>query len=70
MPPFTLAFYGTDEVARLARGFVVGLTGFSTFFLVVALAVLPWGIPVAFTAAALSAMAAALAVNAAISGIT
>ncbi len=67
MPPFTLAFYGADEVARLARGFVVGLAGFSTFFLVVALAVMPWGIPVAFAAAALGAMIAALAVKAVIS---
>jgi hypothetical protein len=60
MPPFTLAFHGADAVARLTRGFVVGLTGFSTFFLVVSLAVVPWGIVGAFTVAAFAAVAAAL----------
>ena len=58
MPPFTLALYGADSVARLTRGFVVGLTGFTTFFLVVALAAIPWGITAAFVAAVLGALAA------------
>ena len=58
MPPFTLALYGADSVARLTRGFVVGLTGFTTFFLVVALAAIPWGITAAFAAAVLGALAA------------
>ena len=58
MPPFTLALYGADSVARLTRGFVVGLTGFATFFLVVALAAVPWGIAAAFVAAVLGALAA------------
>jgi len=58
MPPFTLALYGADSVARLTRGFVVGLTGFTTFFLVVALAAVPWGITAAFVAAVAGALAA------------
>jgi hypothetical protein len=60
MPPFTLALYGADSVARLTRGFVVGLTGFTTFFLVVALAAVPWGITAAFVAAILGALAAVM----------
>ncbi len=32
MPPFTLALYGGAAVARLLRGFVVGLCGFAAFF--------------------------------------
>ena len=35
MPPFTLRLYGADALARLQRGFVAGLTGFTAFFLVV-----------------------------------
>lgn len=63
MPPFTLAFYGPDAVARLLRGFVVGLSGFAAFFLVVTLAVIPWGIGVAFLLAATAAMAVAMVIN-------
>ena len=63
MPPFTLALYGADSVARLTRGFVVGLTGFTTFFLVVALAAVPWGIAPSFAAAVVGAVAAALAAS-------
>lgn len=59
MPPFTLALYGADSVARLTRGFVVGLCGFTTFFFVVALAVVAWGIALAFMAAVAGALAAA-----------
>jgi hypothetical protein len=58
MPPFTLALYGPDAVARLIRGFVVGLTGFAAFFLTVALAVVPCGILLAFLGAILAALAA------------
>jgi hypothetical protein len=58
MPPFTLALYGADSVARLTRGFVVGLTGFATFFLAVALAAVPWGMPGAFAAAIAGALVA------------
>ena len=36
MPPFTLALYGPDALARLLRGFVVGLSGFTAFFFVLA----------------------------------
>jgi hypothetical protein len=58
MPPFTLALYGADSVARLTRGFVVGLTGFTAFFLVVALAAVPWGMLAAFVAAIAGALVA------------
>ncbi|HUQ27640.1 MAG TPA: hypothetical protein VM051_03560 [Usitatibacter sp.] len=58
MPPFTLALYGPDSVARLTRGFVVGLTGFTTFFLVVALAAVAWGMLAAFAAAVAGALVA------------
>jgi hypothetical protein len=60
MPPFTLALYGADSVARLTRGFVVGLTGFTMFFLVVALATVPWGTPAAFVAAVAGALGAVM----------
>ena len=51
MPPFTLALYGPHAVARLIRGFVVGLSGFTAFFLVVAAGAVSLGIAVAFLAA-------------------
>lgn len=51
MPPFTLALYGRDALAWLQRGFITGLTGFSTFFFVVAMTVEAWGIAAAFFAA-------------------
>ena len=35
IPPFTLALYGPAALARLMRGFVVGLTGFAAFFFIV-----------------------------------
>ena len=58
MPPFTLALYGPDALARLIRGFVVGLTGFAAFFFVVATAVVPMGVTLGFVAAILAALAA------------
>ena len=58
MPPFTLALYGTDAMARLLRGFVFGLCGFATFFLVVAAAAPAWGLAPAFGAAIAAALAA------------
>jgi hypothetical protein len=58
LPPFTLALYGADSVARLTRGFVVGLTGFTAFFFALALAAAAWGTLAAFTAALLAALAA------------
>ena len=57
LPPFTLALYGHDALARLARGFVAGLSGFTAFFLVVAVALPPWGIAPAFIAAVVAALA-------------
>ena len=58
MPPFTLALHGADAVARLARGFVVGLSGFTAFFLAVASCVVVLGTPMAFAAAVAAALAA------------
>jgi len=56
MPPFTLALYGADSVARLMRGFVAGLTGFTSFFLVLAWE--PGGIGMTFGLAVAAALAA------------
>ena len=63
MPPFTLRLYGADALARLLRGFVVGLSGFTTFFFVVAATVAAWGIALSFSAAVLAALAAVFAVS-------
>ena len=63
MPPFTLAFYGPDAVARLVRGFVVGLSGFATFFLVLTLGVVAFGIAPTFLAALACALLAVAAAN-------
>jgi len=57
MPPFTLALYGPDALARLQRGFITGLTGFAAFFLVVSVAVVPLGIVAAFSLATAAAVA-------------
>ena len=58
MPPFTLALYGPEALARLARGFVVGLAGFAAFFFTVAAALAAWGIAAAFLAALAAALVA------------
>ena len=58
MPPFTLKLYGPLAVARLARGFVVGLSGFGAFFFVVASCVVSLGITNAFVAAIGAALTA------------
>ena len=58
MPPFTLKLYGPLAVARLARGFVVGLSGFGAFFFVVARCVVSLGITNAFVAAIAAALTA------------
>jgi hypothetical protein len=63
MPPFTLALYGPDAVARLARGFVVGLTGFTAFFFVVSAGAVSMGITAAFAAAIAAALAALYAAS-------
>ena len=58
MPPFTLALYGPGSLARLLRGFVVGLTGFTTFFFVVAATATSWDVAVSFCAAVAGALLA------------
>ncbi len=63
MPPFTLALYGPDALARLVRGFVVGLSGFAAFFCVLASALTALGIVPGFCAAIAAALAAAFAVD-------
>lgn len=59
MPPFTLALYGPASLARLMRGFVVGLTGFTSFFCVVAATLPAWGPAIAFPAAVAAALVVA-----------
>jgi hypothetical protein len=61
MPAFTLALYGPAPLARLIRGFVAGLCGFSAFFFVVAVATASWGAAWAFPAALAAALAAVFA---------
>ena len=63
MPPFTLALYGPGALVRLVRGFVVGLTGFSAFFFVVAATLVDWGIGASFLVAIAAALAALYASN-------
>jgi hypothetical protein len=57
VPPFTLALYGADAVARLVRGFVVGLCGFTAFFFTIAAGLVPLGIAAGFLAAIVAALA-------------
>ncbi|MGE5616646.1 MAG: hypothetical protein ACM3X5_06995 [Bacillota bacterium] len=57
MPPFTLALYGSGALARLLRGFVLGLTGFTAFFFTVASTVVSWGVALSFCAAVIVALA-------------
>ena len=63
MPPFTLALYGPAALARLMRGFVVGLSGFTAFFLVVAATLAGWGIAASFAAAVVAALATVFVVG-------
>ena len=63
MPPFTLALYGPDAVARLTRGFVIGLCGFAAFFGVVAATVVSLGITISFSLAIAAALAALFAAS-------
>ena len=60
IPPFTLALYGPAALARLMRGFVIGLTGFAAFFFIVAAALEVVGL-IAFLPAILAAPAAVFA---------
>lgn len=62
MPPFTLALYGPDAVVRLARGFIVGLSGFTAFYVALSFTLLPAGVAAAFVIAALAALGAVWAV--------
>lgn len=63
LPPFTLALHGPQALARLARGFVLGLTGFTAFFFVVSSTLPSWGIARSFAVAALAALAAVFVVG-------
>ena len=63
MPPFTLALYGPGALTRLVRGFVVGLSGFTAFFLVVASTLVAWSIAASFTCAVAAALATLFCVN-------
>jgi hypothetical protein len=63
MPPFTLALYGQGAVARLMRGFVVGLSGFTAFFFVLSACLPAWGVTPAFLAAIAAALAAIFTVS-------
>jgi hypothetical protein len=63
IPPFTLALYGPQALARLTRGFVVGLAGFTAFFYAVASTVVAWGIAASFVAAVAAALLAVFAAN-------
>jgi len=49
MPAFTRALYGADATIQLLRGFVLGLFGFTAFFIVVPLMLPRYGIVVAYT---------------------
>jgi hypothetical protein len=57
MPPFTLALYGADAVARVTRGFVVGLSGFTAFFFTISAGLVSLGIAPGFLAAIVAALA-------------
>ena len=62
MPPFTLALYGADALARLMRGFVVGLSGFTAFFFTLAAGLPRLGVAAGFAVAIVAALAAAFTV--------
>lgn len=66
LPPFTLALHGPDALARLARGFVVGLSGFAAFFLVIAVTLPQWGATASFAAAVPLALATVYATRLAV----
>lgn len=58
MPPFTLRLYGGNALAKLLRGFVVGLSGFAAFFATVATSLPVWGVAAGFAAATAAALVA------------
>lgn len=53
---FTHAHHGRDEALRLLRGVSVGFFSFVAFTAVIAVAVVPWGVPLAFLIASGAAM--------------
>jgi len=57
IPPFTLKLYGPVALARVQRGFLTGLTGFASFFLVMGIGLQALGLWLCFTAASLAALA-------------
>lgn len=63
VPPFTLALYGPGALMRLLRAFVLGLFGFSAFFLVIAGTLVAWGLVPSFSAAVMAALAALFVAN-------
>lgn len=63
IPPFTLALYGRDALARLLRGFVVGLSGFTGFFATLAFTLAQWGVVRAFSSAVALALTAVVCVD-------
>lgn len=58
LPPFTLSLHGPEALARLMRGFVVGLFGFAAFFFVVTCTVSTWGVAPSFAAGLAAALVA------------
>jgi hypothetical protein len=58
IPPFTLKLYGPAALARVQRGFLTGLTGFASFFLVAGVALEPLGVAAGFVLAVLAALVA------------
>ena len=63
IPAFTLALYGNDALARLLRGFVVGLSGFTAFFGALAFTLGAWGITAGFGCAVFLALMAVFTVD-------
>jgi hypothetical protein len=63
LPPFTLALHGAEGLARLMRGFVIGLSGFAAFFFVVASCAAALGVMGAFLVALAAAPATLFAVT-------
>ena len=68
MPPFTLSLHGYAALARLLRGFVVGLSGFTAFFATLAFTLAAWGTLPAFALAFALAPGVAFAVDRAVRG--
>ncbi len=63
MPAFTLAIYGGKATAQLLRGFVLGLFGFTSFFVVVPLALPRMDLLPSYLLAAIIAVAVTLIIT-------